>query len=186
VPVENADVAEASAVPEAPPFWHGGGAISASMTGILPVMTAEQVMAVLPHRFPFLLVDKVVAYEAGKRVVAIKNVSVNEPFFPGHFPGRPIMPGVLQVEALAQTAGLLLKDVISGDEKKDFFFGGVDKVRWRKPVVPGDTLVMEAEIKSYKARFGIAKVQAKAFVDGELACEAELTLVVDVKGRAAK
>jgi 3-hydroxyacyl-[acyl-carrier-protein] dehydratase len=182
----SADADVAAATPAPPAIWHGGGAISAKMTSLKPVMTAEDVMAVLPHRYPFLLVDKVVAYEAGKRCVAIKNVSVNEPFFPGHFPGRPIMPGVLQLEALAQTAGLLLKDLISGEEKKDFFFGGVDNVRWRKPVVPGDALVMEAEITSFKARFGVAKVEAKAYVDGELACEADLTLVIDVKGKASR
>lgn len=154
------------------------------------VLSSDEVMKILPHRYPFLLVDKVVALEPGVRAVAVKSVSVNEPFFQGHFPDRPIMPGVLQVEALAQVGGIVMRDLIQGDgddgAKKDFFFGGVDNVRWRKPVVPGDVLFMEAEMVSYKARFGIAKMKGKAYVDGKLACEADLTLVVDVRGKAAK
>jgi 3-hydroxyacyl-[acyl-carrier-protein] dehydratase len=144
------------------------------------------ILHLLPHRYPFLLVDKVVALEPGVRCVAVKGVSVNEPFFQGHFPGRPIMPGVLQVEALAQVGGIVMKDLIAGEdgEARDFFFGGVDKVRWRKPVVPGDVLFMETVMVSYKARFGIAKMRGVAYVDGKVACEAELTLVVDVRGRA--
>lgn len=152
------------------------------------LMGADEVMGILPHRYPFLLVDKVVALEPGVRCVAVKGVSVNEPFFQGHFPDRPIMPGVLQVEALAQVGGICMRDLIAGDdgEKRDFFFGGVDNVRWRKPVVPGDVLFMEAKIVTYKARFGIAKVKGTAYVDGKVACEADLTLVVDVRGKGKK
>lgn len=162
--------------------------LSAGAAHATPVLGIEDVMKILPHRYPFLLVDKVIALEPGVRAVAVKSVSVNEPFFQGHFPDRPIMPGVLQIEALAQVGGIVMRDLIQGDdgEKRDFFFGGVDNVRWRKPVVPGDVLFMEAEMASYKARFGIAKVKGKAYVDGKVACEADLTLVVDVRGKASK
>jgi len=139
-------------------------------------MDIDGIMGVLPHRFPFLLVDRVLSLEAGVRAIGVKNVSVNEPFFPGHFPKRPIMPGVLQIEALAQLAGIAMLD----PSVKDFFFGGVEGVRWRKPVVPGDTLVMEVQVKSFKKKFGIAKVQAKGYVAGKLAVEGLLTLVMVV------
>jgi 3-hydroxyacyl-[acyl-carrier-protein] dehydratase len=178
--------------PDAPdaPVWRGAEALSGA-AAVAPAkcgMNIDEVMRVLPHRYPFLLVDKVVAFESGKRAVAVKAVSVNEPFFQGHFPDRPIMPGVLQVEALAQTGGIVMRDLIASEdgEKRDFFFGGVDNVRWRKPVVPGDVLYLEATLTSYKPRFGIAKVSGKAYVDGKLACEADLTLVVDVRGKAKK
>lgn len=121
-------------------------------------------MKILPHRYPFLLIDRVIAYEPGKRAVAIKNVSINEPHFTGHFPDRPIMPGVLQVEALAQTGGIVMlqhEENPIKDGEGDFFFGGVDRVKWRKPVVPGDTLVMEMTLDSFKPRFGIAKMTGK-------------------------
>lgn len=139
------------------------------------------IMKLLPHRYPFLLVDKVIALETGVRAIGVKNVSVNEPYFPGHFPNRPIMPGVLQIEALAQLGGI----VMLGDTEpeQEFFFGGVDGVRWRRPVLPGDTMVMETVLKSYKKRFGIVKMDARAFVNGQLAVEGVLTLamVVDKK-----
>lgn len=124
-------------------------------------MSIEDIMKVLPHRYPFLLIDRVIAFEPGKRAIAIKNVSVNEPFFPGHFPDRPIMPGVLQVEALAQVGGIVMLQQPISDGKGDFFFGGVDKVKWRKPVLPGDTIVMEMTLEAYKKRFGIAKMVGK-------------------------
>lgn len=177
----------ASADTSAPAITAAG--LSQSTAAPPAIMGAEEVMKVLPHRYPFLLVDKVLALEPGVRCVAAKGVSVNEPFFQGHFPDRPIMPGVLQVEALAQVGGLVMKDLIKGEEgesPRDFFFGGVDNVRWRKPVVPGDVLYMEAEMVNYKARFGIAKVKGKAYVDGKIACEADLTLVVDVRSKAKK
>lgn len=160
-------------------------ALSAAGAHPPALLGADEVMAILPHRYPFLLVDKVIALEPGVRCVAVKGVSVNEPFFQGHFPDRPIMPGVLQVEALAQVGGICMRDLIAGEdgEARDFFFGGVNNVRWRKPVVPGDVLFMEAQMISYKARFGIAKVKGTAYVDGKVACEADLTLVVDVRGK---
>lgn len=160
---------------------------AASSSQASSVLTVDEIMKILPHRYPFLLVDKVLHYESGKRAVALKNVTINEPFFQGHFPDRPIMPGVLQIEALAQTGGIVMRDLIKGEdgnEKRDFFFGGVDNVRWRKPVTPGDSLYMEVTLTSYKARFGIAKLVGKAYVDGQVACEADLTLVVDVRGKS--
>lgn len=159
--------------------WPDAAEISKGSTAPTPTpaLDVNEVMTLLPHRFPFLLVDRVLHIEAGKRGIGIKAVTVNEPFFPGHFPTRPIMPGVLQIEALAQLSGIvLLKEY--AEEVDDFFFGGVDGVRWRKPVVPGDTLVMEATCKSFKKRFGIAKFEAKAYVDGQLVVEANLTLAM--------
>lgn len=140
------------------------GDLSKAATKWPTVFSVEEVMKILPHRYPFLLIDRVIAYEPGKRAVAIKNVSMNEPHFTGHFPDRPIMPGVLQVEALAQTGGIVMlqhEENPIKDGKGDFFFGGVDRVKWRKPVVPGDTLVMEMTLESFKPRFGIAKMAGK-------------------------
>lgn len=140
--------------------WPDAAAMSTTPVSGLAVLDINAVMEALPHRFPFLLVDRVVAVEDGK-AIGIKAVSVNEPFFPGHFPGRPIMPGVLQIEALAQLAGIVLQRAGETSGAKEFFFGGVDGVRWRSPVVPGDTIVMEVEMKSFKKRFGIAKFAGK-------------------------
>lgn len=135
--------------------------VSKGMGQRLTVLSIDDIMKVLPHRYPFLLLDRVVLFEPGKRAIAIKNVSINEPFFSGHFPKRPIMPGVLQVEALAQVCGIVMLQPPVSDGKGDFYFGGVDGVRWRRPVVPGDTLVLEAELKSFKKRFGIAKMSGR-------------------------
>lgn len=151
----------------------GSEAISAMTSSLNTVFTSEDISKVLPHRYPFLLVDKVVEYEAGKRAVGIKQVTVNEPHFTGHFPDRPIMPGVLQVEALAQLAGIVCLQMEGAQPGAVFFFAGVDGVKWKKPVVPGDTLVMEVEIKKWNKRFGIAKATGKAYVDGQLAVEVE-------------
>lgn len=137
-------------------------------------------MKILPHRYPFLLVDRVVAFEPGKRAMGVKSVTVNEPFFPGHFPDKPIMPGVLQVEALAQLGGLIALQlpIIKNPLETDFFFGGVDKVKWRRPVTPGDTLVMEMTLDVFKERFGIAKMSGRGFVNGEVVVEGQFTLVM--------
>jgi 3-hydroxyacyl-[acyl-carrier-protein] dehydratase len=136
------------------------------------VLTIEEIQKLLPHRYPFLLVDRIIDYTEGKRAVGIKNVTVNEPFFQGHFPGRPIMPGVLIVEAMAQVGGIVMKqmpDIPAGL----FMFAGIDKTRFRRPVVPGDQLVMTVELLWVKQRrFG--KMQGKAEVDGQLAAEAEM------------
>ncbi|HJX60670.1 MAG TPA: 3-hydroxyacyl-ACP dehydratase FabZ [Thermodesulfobacteriota bacterium] len=133
----------------------------------------KEIMAILPHAYPFLLVDRIVEIEPGKRVVGIKNVTYNEPFFPGHFPGRPIMPGVLIVEAMAQTAGVLIFNSLpQEDRKKTVFFLGIDNVRFRKPVIPGDQLRMELEITRH--RQSIYGFKGKALVDGNVVAEGDL------------
>ena len=136
------------------------------------VLASEQIQGLLPHRYPFALVDRVVAYEPGRLAVAIKNVTLNEPQFQGHFPGRPLMPGVLIVEAMAQVGGLIVTQM--PDLPKGLFvFAGIDGVRFRRPVVPGDQLRITCELLSLKRkRFG--KVRAQATVDGELVCSGEL------------
>jgi 3-hydroxyacyl-[acyl-carrier-protein] dehydratase len=133
----------------------------------------NEIMKILPHAYPFLLVDRILEIEPDKRIVGIKNVTYNEPFFPGHFPGRPIMPGVLIVEAMAQTAGVLaFKSMPEEDQGRTVYFLGIDNVRFRKPVVPGDQLRLELEIT--KHRQAIWGFKGKALVDGKLVAEAEL------------
>ncbi|CAM9592670.1 unnamed protein product [Pylaiella littoralis] len=131
----------------------------------------ENILKVLPHRYPFALVDKVLHFEAGKRIVGVKCISNNEPQFTGHFPDLPIMPGVLQVEAMAQLGGLICLQEPCSDGQGTFFFAGVDGVKWRKPVVPGDVLVMEMELVKWKPKFGLAKMTGRAYVDGVLAVD---------------
>ena len=145
--------------------------ISALTSSVKTIFSLEDINGILPHRYPFLLVDKVVEYEQGKRAVGIKSVTLNEPHFTGHFPDRPIMPGVLQVEALAQLAGIVVLQMEGTEPGAVFFFAGVDGVKWKKPVVPGDSLVMEVEIKKWNKRFGIATATGRAYVDGEMAVE---------------
>ena len=136
------------------------------------ILTNAQIQGLLPHRYPFALVDRVIEHEPGKRAVATKNVSCNEPQFQGHFPGRPLMPGVLIVEAMAQVGGLIvtqMPDLPNGL----FVFAGIDGVRFRRPVVPGDQLLISCELLSLKRRrFG--KVKAAATVEGKLVCSGEL------------
>lgn len=136
------------------------------------VLTCEQILGLLPHRYPFALVDRVIAHDPGKSAEAIKNVTFNEPQFQGHFPGRPLMPGVLIVEAMAQVGGLIVTQM--PDLPKGLFvFAGIDGVRFRRPVVPGDQLRIRCELISIKRkRFG--KVRAQATVEGELVCSGEL------------
>jgi 3-hydroxyacyl-[acyl-carrier-protein] dehydratase len=135
-------------------------------------MTIEAIQKLLPHRYPFLLVDRIIDYTPGQRAVGIKNVTFNEPFFQGHFPNRPIMPGVLIVEAMAQVGGIVLMQMNDLQDKLSLF-AGIDKVRFRRPVVPGDQLVLTAELLFVKQRrFG--KMQTRAEVDGHLAAEGEL------------
>ncbi|MDO9225055.1 MAG: 3-hydroxyacyl-ACP dehydratase FabZ [Pseudomonadota bacterium] len=137
-------------------------------------MDITQIMKHLPHRYPFLLVDRVLELVPNERIVALKNITMNEPQFPGHFPRHPVMPGVLMVEALAQTAGLLAfkSAEIPVDDNTVIYFVGIDGARFKRPVVPGDQLLMEASI--LRVSRGIWKFAAKATVDGKLACEAEL------------
>src|SRR4030043_1413275 len=136
----------------------------------------KEIMNILPHAYPFLLVDRIIEIEPGKRIVGIKNVTYNEPFFPGHFPGRPIMPGVLIVEAMAQTAGVLVFNTLpEGDRNKLVYFLGMDNVKFRKPVIPGDQLRLELEIT--KHRQSIWGFKGKALVDGKLVAEAEFLAI---------
>ena len=137
------------------------------------MLDINEIMKILPHRHPFLLVDRVTEMEPGKRIVGIKNVSINEPFFPGHFPGHPVMPGVLIIEAMAQVACILA--ILSSDESvrsKVTYFAGIDNARFRKPVLPGDQLRFEIEATGCKR--GIWIFNAKALVDGKLVTEAGL------------
>ncbi|GMH17934.1 hypothetical protein Nepgr_019775 [Nepenthes gracilis] len=140
------------------------------------VMDINQIRDILPHRFPFLLVDRVIEYNPGVSAVAIKNVTINDNFFPGHFPERPIMPGVLMVEAMAQVGGLVMLQPEVGGSRDNFVFAGIDKVRFRKPVIAGDTLVMRMTLVKLQKRFGIAKMEGKAYVGGDLVCEGEFLM----------
>ncbi len=138
------------------------------------MMDIHAILKSLPHRYPFLLVDRVIELEKGKRIKALKNVTINEPFFVGHFPHRPVMPGVLMLEALAQAAALLSFDTlgVTPDEKTVYYFVGIDGARFKRPVEPGDQLILEVEVDRQKA--GIFKFNAKAKVGDELAAEAQL------------
>ena len=137
-------------------------------------MDIHAILKQLPHRYPFLLVDRVIELESNKLIRAVKNVTFNEPFFQGHFPGRPVMPGVLMLEALAQAAGLLAFDAMGQvpDENNIYYFVGIDSARFKRPVEPGDQLILEASID--RVRGGIWKFKGVARVGDEVACEAEL------------
>ena len=140
-----------------------------------------EILDILPHRYPFLLVDRILEIEPGKRAVGLKNVTVNEPFFQGHFPGRPIMPGVLILEAMAQVGGVLLLHALPERHEKLIYFTGIDRAKFRRPVVPGDQLRLEVEI--VKLRSWTCKLRASAQVEGQLAAEAEiLSAMVDRGG----
>lgn len=134
-----------------------------------------EILKIIPHRYPFLLIDKVINIEENKSIVAIKNVTFNEPFFQGHFPGRPIMPGVLILEALAQAGAIA---VLAKEENKGkiALFVGANNVKFRKMVIPGDVLKLECEILRYRANFGVAKCLAT--VENEIACEAEISFAI--------
>ncbi|XP_010519676.1 PREDICTED: uncharacterized protein LOC104799058 [Tarenaya hassleriana] len=142
------------------------------------VMDVNKIREILPHRFPFLLVDRVIEYTPGVSAVAIKNVTINDNFFPGHFPERPIMPGVLMVEAMAQVGGIVMLQPEVGGSRDNFFFAGIDKVRFRKPVVAGDTLVMRMTLIKLQKRFGIAKMEGKAYVGNSIVCEGEFLMAM--------
>jgi 3-hydroxyacyl-[acyl-carrier-protein] dehydratase len=135
-----------------------------------------QIMQFLPHRYPFLLIDRVVEFERAKRIVAIKNVSINEPFFAGHFPGYPVMPGVLVVEAMAQAGCILLLSEVANREEKLVLFTGIEKAKFRRQVTPGDQLRLEVDVLSFRPRQG--RMEGRAMLDGKLACEATLTCAV--------
>ncbi|RMF71389.1 MAG: 3-hydroxyacyl-[acyl-carrier-protein] dehydratase FabZ [Acidobacteria bacterium] len=135
-------------------------------------MDITRILELIPHRYPFLLVDRVVEFERRRRVVAIKNVTFNEPFFLGHFPGAPVMPGVLIIEALAQAAAVLILLEVEDRRQKLVYFTGIDECRFRRPVVPGDQLRLELDVLRLRPR--AAKMRAVATVDGEVAAEATL------------
>lgn len=141
------------------------------------MLDINEIMKLLPHRYPMLLIDRILEIaEDGKRIVGLKNVSANEQFFQGHFPGAPVMPGVLIVEAMAQCAAVLFLREIEDRETKLFLFGGVDKARFRKPVVPGDQLILECEVLQKRA--STVKVRGTAKVAGVVVAEAELLSVM--------
>src|SRR3954468_9563270 len=139
-----------------------------------PAMDIQEVMRPLPHRYPFLLVDRVLECESGKAIRAVKNVTINEPFFPGHFPNRPVFPGVMILEPLAQPAGILafVTAGVSPEEKRELYFVGIDKARFRKPVMPGDQLILKATLE--RSLRGIWKFSTVAEVDGAEVTSAEM------------
>ena len=139
------------------------------------MFSIQEIMELLPHRYPFLLVDRIVEWEPGKRIVGIKNVSINEPFFQGHFPGHPIMPGVLIVEAVAQTGGILALKAMGGG-KRIAYFAGIDNCKFRRPVVPGDQLRLEVTVLAHKGP--VWKMHGEALVDGTVAAKADVTATI--------
>ena len=140
------------------------------------MLTIHEIMKILPHRYPMLLVDRILEIEPGKRIVGLKNVSANEQFFQGHFPGAPVMPGVLIVEAMAQCAAVLFLRDIEDREQKLFLFAGLDKARFRRPVVPGDQLRLECEL--LQKRSNTVRMRGVATVDGVVVAEAEMLSVM--------
>jgi UDP-3-O-[3-hydroxymyristoyl] N-acetylglucosamine deacetylase/3-hydroxyacyl-[acyl-carrier-protein] dehydratase len=137
-----------------------------------PIVDIQQIMQYLPHRFPMLLVDRVIEFETGKRIVGLKNVTINEPFFQGHYPGHPIMPGVLIIEAMAQVGGLLLMDAIDKPEDKVVYFMSLDNVKWRRPVTPGDQIRFELEMLQFRRH--VCRMRGVGIVDGHVGAEADM------------
>lgn len=146
------------------------------------MMDIQEIVAILPHRYPFLLVDRVLSFEPSKKMVALKNVTINEPFFQGHFPGHPIMPGVLIIESMAQVGGLLAYKSAKGKEGQLVYFLGIDKAKFRKPVLPGDQLRIEIEVLRQRPPYW--KLKGMAYVDDQLVAEAELKAMLDKKDPA--
>ena len=142
----------------------------------MPELDIGDILKLLPHRYPFLLVDRIREWESGQRIVGIKNVTANEPFFQGHFPGRPIMPGVLILEAMAQVGGVLALKSAPATGKPVVYLTGVDQAKFRRPVIPGDQLRFEIDV--IKRRSPFWKMQGRAFVETNLVCEAEITAMV--------
>ncbi len=156
--------------------------VSAAASKIGP-MDILEIQALLPHRYPFLLIDRVLELQRKKKIVALKNVTINEPFFTGHFPGNPIMPGVLVVEAMAQAGAVLLLSEFPDRKKKLVFFTGIERARFRRPVIPGDQLRIEVEVLAWRRIAG--RMDGKVFVDGKLVAEAMISCaVVDRPGQS--
>jgi 3-hydroxyacyl-[acyl-carrier-protein] dehydratase len=146
--------------------------------------TIQEIMDFLPHRYPFLLIDRIVEFERAKRVVAIKNVTMNESYFQGHFPGAPLMPGVLIIEAMAQAGAVLMLSEMEDRHSKLAVFTGIDGAKFRRSVTPGDQIRIEVDVVSFRSRAG--KMEGKAYVDGKLACEATLTCMVVPRTQGSK
>ncbi len=147
------------------------------MEGKKYLMDIKEIQKYLPHRYPFLLVDRILEIEEGRRIVGLKNVTFNEPFFQGHFPQSPVMPGVLIIEAMAQVGGVLAyKSTLEETKGKLIYFAAIDKVRFRKPVVPGDQVIFELNIIKHKKR--VCKMEGKAYVNGQVVAEGILTAVL--------
>ena len=147
-------------------------------------LTIQEIMDFLPHRYPFLLIDRVLEFEPQKSVAAIKNVTMNEPFFQGHFPGAPIMPGVLVIEAMAQAGAVLLLSELEDRHSKLAVFTGIDGAKFRRSITPGDQIRIEVNVVSFRPRAG--KMEGKAFIDGKLACEATLTCMIVPRRQESK
>jgi beta-hydroxyacyl-ACP dehydratase FabZ len=141
-----------------------------------PVYGIVEIMKLLPHRYPFLLVDRITELEPGKRIVGLKNVTINEQFFQGHFPGMPVMPGVLIIESMAQVGGVLVYREMPEKNNKLIYFTGIENARFRRPVVPGDQLRIEIEVLNRRSNFG--KLRGRATVEGKLAAEAVVTFAI--------
>ncbi len=157
--------------------------LSSEPSNPLPTtLNITEIMAILPHRFPFLLIDRVIEMERKTRIVAIKNVTINEPHFTGHFPNYPIMPGVLMVEAIAQTGGALLLTEIPDRDSKLMVFTGIDNAKFKRPVIPGDQLRIEVTVLNWRTR--AVKMQGIITVEGKVACEATVTCMVVPRGTA--
>jgi beta-hydroxyacyl-ACP dehydratase FabZ len=148
-------------------------AMGQAPAGEAPVWDARWIMTVLPHRYPFLLVDRVLEIEPEKRIVALKNVTINEEYFVGHFPGQPVVPGVLLVEGMAQAGGILILHDRPAERERLVYLGGIDRARFRRPVVPGDQLRYEVEVLALRQSF--SKLSCRALVDGKVAAEAILS-----------
>lgn len=160
---------------------------TASETESKPALNIHDILKILPHRYPFLLIDRVLELKRKERIVAIKNVTINEPFFNGHFPGLPIMPGVLIIEAIAQAGGALLLTEVEDRSQKIMVFTGIDRAKFRRPVGPGDQLRIEVELAGWRAvsRFIAAKMRGVAYVDGKRVAEAVVScqLIDNSRGR---